>query len=930
MGCSYDISILIPIYNAADYLDETLNSILNQEIGDIKYEVLLIDDGSVDNSKQICLNYTRKFDHFKYSYKENSGVSDTRNFGMTIAQGEYILFLDADDLLGEGTIRGVYQTFEKYKNKANILAYPLYTKNKNKITAHARNENYCAEGVFHIKNFPFLNQCTMNTVVKNLPEDKKIYFDTSLAQSEDALFNSQMIMTTGSIIISNRGKYIYRTEHASTVDKYKNPVEIKDMILCFFEKLIATTKNSEDQIPIYIQSMILYEINWRFKQHTFFPYHLDRKAFDRWMGRLKQVFCHIDVKTILNQPFMDFYHRIYFIREFKANIYTSIDSTGIYHYCEKENIVKVNSFTLVFNKIKLVDNQIKILGYLKAPLLEKVEGLKIKVSDSRGREFYLDLNDSPEDYYKAKIPVATFLNFDFSLSLSENAEYIFRVEVDGYEYPTKKYFEDMVIFKHYIGSRFVVTKNKVIEYKDSPFSIKITDRKQQKKQAKEIIKHQKKLIGQKDMKSLSHFSMFKKFLAPFLEKRKIWLYNDRVGLFDNAYEQFSHDIQKTDHVKRYYVLRKEDRNSPMIPKKNKVIYGSLKHKILFYYSSLIITSFKDKIEYSPISNRALNLFYSELSAKIIYIQHGVLNAYTPWLYSKNKTGFDKILISTHLEKEWLKKKYGYKREDLVESGMPRFDVTSSQKKSKKILLAPSWRKSLVKEDGNLARSIDETTFKSSDFYKEISRFINSDRLGYLLKQHGYTLDVKMHPIFGEQGEFFQSKFDNVHILDRQEQIDNSEYSLFITDFSSYLFDFIKAKTKIICFFPDYDCFLSGNHIYNQLHLDLKCFGGILKEHDQLIAEMEQCIQTDFSLSQEMKQMYEHFYFEPESGTYVEDLYKALCKESNVMYKKEAYLRSMIDLLKQIASLPSEEKAKLIDEIEDNYPELLNEMKGTFK
>lgn len=91
------LSIIIPVYNAEEYLDRCLHSILDQEF--TSYEVILVDDGSVDSSPLICDRYSATDPRFKTVHKRNGGVSSARNAGLELAKGEYIMFLDSDDAL---------------------------------------------------------------------------------------------------------------------------------------------------------------------------------------------------------------------------------------------------------------------------------------------------------------------------------------------------------------------------------------------------------------------------------------------------------------------------------------------------------------------------------------------------------------------------------------------------------------------------------------------------------------------------------------------------------------------------------------------------------------------------------------------------------------------------------------------------------------
>ena len=93
------ISIVIPIFNSEKYLLECLNSVLNQSFSD--FEVLCINDGSIDRSKEICEQYVRKDKRFRLYNQKNAGVSVARNLGIEKAQGEYLCFVDSDDVIAK-------------------------------------------------------------------------------------------------------------------------------------------------------------------------------------------------------------------------------------------------------------------------------------------------------------------------------------------------------------------------------------------------------------------------------------------------------------------------------------------------------------------------------------------------------------------------------------------------------------------------------------------------------------------------------------------------------------------------------------------------------------------------------------------------------------------------------------------------------------
>lgn len=99
----YRVSIIVPVYNQEKFLDECLDSIVDQDMDE--YQVLLIDDGSTDRSKEICERYIKRYSFFQYIYQENSGLGSARNTGIRYAEGTYILFVDSDDVLAKNCLK---------------------------------------------------------------------------------------------------------------------------------------------------------------------------------------------------------------------------------------------------------------------------------------------------------------------------------------------------------------------------------------------------------------------------------------------------------------------------------------------------------------------------------------------------------------------------------------------------------------------------------------------------------------------------------------------------------------------------------------------------------------------------------------------------------------------------------------------------------
>ena len=121
MSNSVLISVVVPVYNVEDYIEECLESIEKQSFS--SYEVILVDDGSKDSSVRIAQGYVDRLNNWKLVHKENGGLSSARNAGIAEAMGEYICFVDSDDFLAQDYLQKLYEAAMLYQADLVISDY---------------------------------------------------------------------------------------------------------------------------------------------------------------------------------------------------------------------------------------------------------------------------------------------------------------------------------------------------------------------------------------------------------------------------------------------------------------------------------------------------------------------------------------------------------------------------------------------------------------------------------------------------------------------------------------------------------------------------------------------------------------------------------------------------------------------------------------
>lgn len=128
------ISIIVPVYNVKKYLERCVDSILNQSLTD--FELLLVDDGSNDGSGELCDELAKKDQRIKVIHKQNGGVSDARNKGLSIASGEYVTFIDSDDWIAQDMIERLYKGIVEDGSDISLVRIKRFSMNESEIPVY--------------------------------------------------------------------------------------------------------------------------------------------------------------------------------------------------------------------------------------------------------------------------------------------------------------------------------------------------------------------------------------------------------------------------------------------------------------------------------------------------------------------------------------------------------------------------------------------------------------------------------------------------------------------------------------------------------------------------------------------------------------------------------------------------------------------------
>lgn len=211
------ISVIVPVYNAESTIRRCVDSILAQTFTD--FECLLIDDGSKDRSGEICDEYLEKDSRVRAFHKENGGVSSARNYGLSLAEGKYIVFVDADDYVPLNAFTSFLDTPESDLVIANAVCFPqsLFQLDWPSLMVYSD-----SIGDFLSINFnsPLLNGPWSKLFRKEIIEVFQLRFDEMLHFGEDSVFVKEYVQHVASISLCRDVCYEYHDNPGDFYNKY--------------------------------------------------------------------------------------------------------------------------------------------------------------------------------------------------------------------------------------------------------------------------------------------------------------------------------------------------------------------------------------------------------------------------------------------------------------------------------------------------------------------------------------------------------------------------------------------------------------------------------------------------------------------------------------------------------------------------------------
>ncbi len=854
------ISVIIPIYNVEKYLEKTIDSVVNQSIGFLdNIQLILINDGSLDNSEEICLKYKNLYpDNVVYFKQDNAGVSAARNKGIELSTGLFTTMLDSDDLWSKDAFKQMYNAYLSNKD-INIFSCKMVFFDKKK-GSHPLNYKYKENKVINILEDYDYPQLSSSSIFIKTDVVKKYRYELGIKYSEDNRFINEILMDEKIMMMLKDPIYYYRRREtgdsaiqgSSMKEDWYLVTPVKS-----YKYLIDLSKEKFGKVIPYIQNVVCYEITWRVVLNP--KYDMDDVVRNKYKNILLDLLSNIDDDIIINQRFMN-YATICFLLNVKNNTlyHNDIVFDGDYLLIGSRKIDKKKVSLIEIDQTYLRDNKLICYGKLDRRFLNK-DDFHIQVDDKDIGIKYYDLT----------------IDFNEKTFTQDNLhDYIgIYFEVDYSSYPKICFYYDKNKIAPYFCKNSILTNELPISYHNDGKYTFVFDRLDIVIQKRNIFKS----FGYELKNDI--FLLKKRMLKPLVARlaiklgsifkfRELWIISDRVLKADDNGEHFFRYMTLNHKDKNcYFALAYDSVDYDRLSKIGKVIDpNSNKYKLMFGRADYVVSSQAENYVFNPLGT-GNECVRDQYHFKYVFLQHGIIkDDLSPWL-NVNTKKMDMFVTSAEREYEsLLKYKYYYGPEVVKLTGLPRYDTLREKEKlyptKNRIMLSLTWRTGLAslvdKESGDRDYNPD---FKKSDYFKFINNLMNDKRLLKVLKDKDYKIRFIPHPnVLIQLKDFDFNDYIEVEKDSINYQKEFCLNKLLITDYSSVFFDFCYLKKPVIYYQADREVFYK-EQLYDKGYFEYEKdgFGPVFKDYDKFVDGLINIINNDCKLSKTYEKRIDDFF-----------------------------------------------------------------------
>jgi len=811
------VNCIIPTFNAARYLRDAIDSVVDQTIGFDAVNLVIVDDGSTDNTSEIVRSFQILYPEITYLYQLNSGVSAARNAGLEYCKehslAPYTCFLDADDkydpkhievlttfLESHADVAAETEQVEEFDVGANtkgpdVAFVPidqfervtgLHVAYKSIDRGRTRVIDLRLENVFfsHVQSAMFRS----DAIIDNR-------FDTSLSISEDADFLLKVLTKKNLAGWYNENVYLHlrkRSDGSSAIDNSSANPALYERIARYraeFERYVSEA----GEVPRIVQNSRLYDIRWLAEPKANPVVYGIAFDVDGAMNDIKFIVKHIDV-DVLKQHYIPYWLRMLFFQmkfgefhvrnsatdivpQYLAGEYPVADMTGnvwVQFIRQRQDVLHIRGF---FNKASY--DGVRLVARFGDRIVEP----RVSTSSRNDRKFVLG-----KEIFPAR-------DFEFNIRVDELSDGIVSSLVLYFEYERKlcpAYIKNAWTSRFYYSNDYFVGDMVIV--KRTPADNALSVERLGFHHLVDVVLRSTARFKDPDLvqKYVEYFEAFR--------NKRIWLFIDRNNrIDDNAEALFRYCANMRDGIVKFMVVPDESYVSEFDGvSTNIIVYGSFEFKLLLMFAEKYIssTTFYDSNVATSIPKWDFRKIVDALSQfQEIFLQHGIIqndNVIDSYL-NVSKRDLDLFVVSTRSECMSVLRNSGFSTNVVKLTGLPRFDLLESESQ-KVVTVVFTWRRLLADIE---ARAYN-VSFRNTPYFEMVNGLISDEGLLEALRQAGYRLVLKLHPEVYVQRQDFAER-DVVTVV--TDEISYRELyrisSLMVTDYSSAVFDFAYLKKPVL-------------------------------------------------------------------------------------------------------------------------------------
>ncbi|MGR6337109.1 bifunctional glycosyltransferase/CDP-glycerol:glycerophosphate glycerophosphotransferase [Priestia megaterium] len=868
----YKVTVVIVNYNKEPYISQCIESVINQSLQPI--EIIIVDDGSTDNSGIISNRYAVAHPHVRYLTQENNGVSSARNKGLSYAQGEYVAFLDADDYVPADAYERLYKAAVQSDADTAVGNFECFNEYRTWHLAYMK--KVFAKGLPAVRHISTHKELHLTPSVSNKLFrrewllNQKIVFQENLQIGEDLLFAQNALHLSNKTVMCNYPVLHYRVnEEEQTLSKQTT--------LAFFEQLVLVQKELKQLYDSLHRQNVLVHIEKR--QLDFFLSSLFQKAaaFSKEQLHELLIISHAFVHTLTEKNLLDQldsknrllsqiiiqkdYERfVKFLSSFCKDSFTNelvqqdqkVYSKLVEEYPAYAPWLEIHSLQAEhrIEVIRLEGSNLTIGGYAFVKGLSTEDIQKELVFKSKMETKIISLeNELRTDvsylfaHNKINYHHAGFKTITINLvNLLQNGSWnvFLRLKAGGktVDEPLqvilaqlRNHAKPNMTHNVEVSASFSANSQMSVRVKKVNFLEKCISKLTGIKRA---VRYDMSFLKKRDYHTFSAIVLYKLFNQLYRNKN-IWLIGERKDTAqDNSYHLYTYIRTNHPHQNAYYVIDKNAEDYQRIKHLGNIVhFNSLKHTFYLLVSQKTINSYSEASNMYTKAYKNIVKYYPEWQQnEKVFIQHGVIGvSRVNHVLHKNRMNYSQFVVSSPFEKKHIVKEFGYEDKEVVVTGLARWDALQDISKGNEILVMPTWR-NWIKTEKQL--------FESDYWNRYMALFKNPD-FNRILEERDLTVTffphyqmqqlIKSFPVLGERIRIARQGEETVQSLLKR-------HSILITDYSTVSFDFAYMNKPVFFYQFDYDEFYSKHYNEGPINHKKDLFGERAEEEQALINLLE--------------------------------------------------------------------------------------------